>query len=334
MADKEYFKQLEAQRRAFEAQFGVLEDMGYEDKTKQALDDSSISDVDEVSNPSDVSSSFYHDSDAESSLCEEEQETVALPAVKTRQPRVIKFNAPKDDYVLPSKEEQRLLKKGLIPSVQALKAKTLLSGKKSKSNPTADADEEAIEKENLHNDIELQRFLKESHLLSALGSAGSSSSGAELTLQTMDNIEYRDDQLHGKARSRTIEMRLREVAKTNGKGQKLEKVPMNVRKGMINKHVERIQKHEQEARDAGIVLSKVKKGQFRNIEATYKKRIEDRIGTSIKSKDRARENARHRERGFKIHSVGKSTRNGLVISQRDIAKVTGSNTRNPRGRRR
>ena len=86
-------------------------------------------------------------------------------------------------------------------------------------------------------------------------------------------------------------------------------------------HLKRIKKYEQEAAEGGIVLSKVKKGQFRKIESTYKKDIERRIGGSIKTRDK--EKATKRERGLKISSVGRSTRNGLIVSKRDIARISG-----------
>nr|4QMF_A Chain A, Protein FAF1 [Saccharomyces cerevisiae S288C]4QMF_C Chain C, Protein FAF1 [Saccharomyces cerevisiae S288C] len=47
------------------------------------------------------------------------------------------------------------------------------------------------EAENLQNDLELQQFLRESHLLSA----------------------FNDDQVIGKARSRTLEMRLNRLSR-------------------------------------------------------------------------------------------------------------------------
>ncbi|CAI4928036.1 CGH_3_HP_G0030770.mRNA.1.CDS.1 [Saccharomyces cerevisiae] len=139
-----------------------------------------------------------------------------------------------------------------------------------------------------------------------------------------DGIVYQDDQVIGKARSCTLEMRLNRLSRVNGhqdKINKLEKVPMHIRRGMIDKHVKRIKKYEQEAAEGGIVLSKVKKGQFRKIESTYKKDIERRIGEALRPG--IKKKLPKRERGLKISSVGRSTRNGLIVSKRDIARISG-----------
>lgn len=323
--DAEYLKMLELQRQAFEAQFGSLESMGYEDKTKEG-DDSESSDVDSFSGGSDLSDkegSDESEQDEEQFRGFDEEDDVEDKSVSKsadiRQPKVIKFSGANDTYVPPSKKEQKLLRSGKTLN----KNRKLLESEGTETKPGDDEGED-MEMENLQNDIELQRFLKESHLLSAFNSA---TSGASLTLDGLKDttVSYQDDEVMGKARARTLEMRLQNISKVNGDGRKiskLEKVPMHVRKGMIDKHVKRIKKYEEEAADAGIVLSKVKSGNFRKIESTYVKDIERRIGSSIKSKDL--EKSKKRTRGLKVQSVGRSTRNGLVISSEDIARINGS----------
>ncbi|GME89846.1 unnamed protein product [Ambrosiozyma monospora] len=103
---------------------------------------------------------------------------------------------------------------------------------------------------------------------------------------------------------------------SNGGLSKLENMPMNVRKGMIKHKMERIAKYEKEAKEAGIVLAKTKKGEFRNIEDRGVTSFTDRIGTGLKK------NRKIRDRGLKITSVGRSTRNGLIISKDEAAKMT------------
>lgn len=273
-------KLLEAQRRAFERQFGSLESMGFDDKTKES---------NEVE--SEIESEVSSESEIESEIEIEEPQP---------QPRVIKFNGPSDEYVPISQKEQKMLRSG----------KPLRKAKE--TNPTVEEPEdEDLERENMKNDIELQRFLKESNLLSALDT---------------------DDSATGKARSRTMEMRLRELSATNGsetKLNKLEKMPIQMRKGMVDKHLQRIKKHETEAREGGIVLSRVKRGQFRKIDKTYRNDIERRIGTNIKKKESVV--GKRRQRGLKIQSVGKSTRNGLVIAKHEIARINGSGSGNRNG---
>ncbi|AET39439.1 Faf1p Ecym_4384 [Eremothecium cymbalariae DBVPG len=309
----QYLKQLEAQRNAFEAQFGSLEDMGFQDKTKKTV----------IQNDGDGQSDTGSDSDSTETETETETETDSnappepAPPAQPAQPKIITFSGPADNYIPPSKHQQRLLRSGKAPSINQLQELP--------SENDADDDSSFAERQNLKNDIELQTFLKESHLLSALSSSNSNSSGAELTLQTINSNDF-----HGKIRSRTLERRLQSLSAVNGKAQSLEKVPINIRRGMLQKHQTRIRQHEQLARDAGIILPNVKKGQFRKIDATHKKDIERRIGSSIKSADRRRFKAKKRDKGLRINSIGQSTRNGLVISKSEIARITAAPGKDPK----
>ncbi|CCF59330.1 hypothetical protein KAFR_0G02980 [Kazachstania africana CBS 2517] len=347
--DEGYLNALELQRKAFESQFGSLESMGFEDKTKNVQNtseqeshdasegrDSSAAD----SNENDINSDAGDEHTGMSSAEEEEEEEEVKDKVKAHQPKVIKFSGPGDTYIEPSKKEQKMIRCG--QTLGKIARRIARNEAKNKKNEKEDENEEA---ENLKNDVELQQFLKESHLLSAFsnGSRDDNASDAGISLDSIkdgadDSIVYQDDQIMGKARLRTLEMRLKNLSKANGhekKINKLEKVPMNVRKGMVDKHVQRIKNFEQDAKDGGIILSKVKKGQFRKIESTYKKDIERRIGESVKSKDKKR-NAK-RERGLKINTIGRSTRNGLVISKDEIKRTSGSasdNIRKKGGKRR
>lgn len=294
MVDEEYAKQLEQQRKAFEAQFGSLESMGFEDKTKKYIERESGSDNDndEQSDNDDQQESdesfegfSHHEDDASSSEDISGKEASAFTPGR-RAPKVIKFQDPSGTYQPPSKQQQRQLRSG----------KPLREFVQRPEEPS-DSDSDT-ESQNLRKDVELQQFLQESHLLGGVDS-------------------YND--VHGKARRRALEMHLTNLSSAGGGSPKLEKVPMQVRKGMVSKHLQRIQKHEHEAADAGIILSKTKKGQFRKLERTYKNDIERRIGTSIKSKDRQWK--AHRQRGLKVQTVGRSTRNGLVLSKEEIERI-------------
>lgn len=91
-----------------------------------------------------------------------------------------------------------------------------------------------------------------------------------------------------------------------------------MRRGMIKSHEKKVARYEEEAKNAGIVLSKVKKGEFRNInQGKGVSPITDRIGLGKKNRSTAR------DKGLTIQSIGKSTRNGLIISQKDLAKING-----------
>ncbi|SCU97731.1 LADA_0H07932g1_1 [Lachancea dasiensis] len=338
MSDGDYAEQLRLQRQAFEAQFGSLESMGFEDKTKaeqqqneELSEDTSLASEDSGGESDGASCSDSNENESFEGFSDHDFQTQDKSNTTQRQPKVIKFDGSSDVYVAPSKKEQKIIRSGRAPGKTLLDAKLEEDLIKASENDTGDVTNDG-EKENLQKDLELQRFLKESHLLSAFGN--NSPSGADLTLQTMDNVEYKDDQLFGKARSRTLEMRLKNLASVNGKAEKLEKVPMNIRRGMTDKHIKRIKKHEHEAREGGIVLSKVKKGEYRKIDATYRKDIERRIGHKNASNEAQRR--AKRQKGLKVHSVGRSTRNGLIISPDEIKRINGApgKVQKGKGRRR
>ena len=200
MSDAEYAKQLEIQRRAFEAQFGSLESMGFEDKSKQVLEEEESSQDEEEQDKeedgaSDSGNENQEKSEGEESESFEDFSEDEMQPKKTpqRQPKVIKFGGSTDTYIPPSKKEQKLLRSGKAPKQTLVDLKAMQEAiEESKGKTQGDAGET----ENLENDLELQRFLKESHLLSAFGSGPS---GADLTLETMDNVEYKDDVVLGKA---------------------------------------------------------------------------------------------------------------------------------------
>jgi len=327
MSDQEeYLRQLEIQRKNFEAQFGSIEELGYEDKTKVSDTESLSSDDDEDDEEDDFDSDDGNDlvmggndSDDGDSEDYEEEEFIGFddkPKSTEPQPTVIKFKDTTRSYEPPNKEQRKLLKSGKAPSLLKEQQKREQQEQEQMGKPKTKEDSE-----NLQNDLELQRFLEESHILSNFQSQHS---GADLTLQTIDH-----ENPIGNARKHTLKNRLKNLSSTNGVSKtKLDKMPMSMRKGMIQNQLKKISKFEQDAKDGGIVLSKVKKGEFRNIGGSIS--INDRIGSSMKTK-----NSKHRQRGLKVHSVGKSTKNGLVISQATIDRIngTGAKGRGKKGRR-
>lgn len=321
MSDTEYAKTLELQRRAFEEQFGSLEAMGFEDKTKDIVTEEE-KEEDHVSDESDEIAESDEIEESDETEESEEYEEIK-PKITQKQPKVIRFKGPTDIYVPPSKEEQKFLKSGR-PFPKMHDPQQVEKTNQPPPNDEHDDDDD-LEQENIKNDIELQRFLKESHLLSAFDSNSANA-----------NASLADNTIMGKARSRTLEMRLKGLSSINGNEQrlqKLEKMPIQIRKGMIDKHLTKIAKYEQDAKEGGIILSNVKRGQFRKIEKTYKNDIERRIGTTIKKKQATI--SKKRQRGLKVHSIGRSTRNGLVISKNEIDRInnTGGGGDNNRKRK-
>lgn len=315
--DDEYMKLMEIQRRNFESQFGSLQDMGFKDKSKRAkgrkssdssdeVDEVSENDSDDSENDSDDSKNGFDSeeedisislSDSDASEAESEPEQAAPKVVKLTD----SFNQPPRTI---SKADKKLLRSGRAPTLREIETKEKELSKLSAKQSAKAAKEDS---ENLENDVKLQRLLQESHILASQLEY----SGADLTLQTID---YEDPT--GKARKKALDSRMRTISALNsatgGLPKKLEKMPMKMRKGMIKTHEQRVKRYEEEAKNAGIVLSKVKKGQLRDLGKSSN--LIEKLGTGSKTKA-------NRQRGLKIHSIGKSTRNGLVIAQADIDRI-------------
>lgn len=309
MSDDEYMKALEVQRRNFEAQFGNLEDMGFKDKTKTE-EKQHLEDEDEESEQSDAFHGFSGESGSESEESSQgDSESESEPEVESEDeaPKVVRLNQTYTPVQV-SKADKKLLRGGRAPTLREMEAKEVELSKLTKNQRAQAAKEDD---ENLENDLKLQRLLSESHILAH----NMEYSGADLTLQTLDY-----EAPVGNARRRILDQRIRQAAATNsatkGLPKTLEKMPMHMRKGMIGARERRVADYEQEARDAGIVLSRVKKGELRNLEIGRGATVaSDRLGVGKKQTKRVR------DRGLKIHSVGKSTRNGLRISKEEIDRV-------------
>lgn len=321
MSDDEYLKTLDVQRRNFEAQFGSLETMGFEDKSKvtkvnvdDGLSDEEGQDEDEYNfngfESNDESESEQNDGidSSEDFVSDDEEETRVVPKVVKINDHHSANNAP-----IISKADRKLLRSGRAPTLAEIAKKEQEIQKNSKKVQQAVKEDD----DNLENDLKLQRLLQESHILTNKVEY----SGADVTLQTLDF-----EAPTGNARRRTLDSRLRNVSSVNsstkGLPKTLEKMPMSMRKGMIANRERQIAKYEEEAKDAGIVLSKVKKGELRDIKQGKGSTVaSDRLGTGKKAPKRIR------DRGLKIQSVGKSTRNGLIISQQEIEKINNQGRR-------
>ncbi|KAI5964965.1 FAF1 [Candida margitis] len=316
--DAEYLRTLEIQRRNFEAQFGSIGDLGFEDKLDEVDAEDDLSSDTETSDNEDVDFDGFS-SESEDSTSDSDNAEVS-DIDEPPKPRVVKLNTPTSDIppVVASKNERKLLKAGRAATLSELEAVNKRASKQTLKQANKTAKEES---ENLENDLKLQRLLKESHILA--NNVDPQFSGADLTLKTID---FEDPT--GKSRKRVLSSRINELTTTNKtKEKRLESMPMNMRKGMIAKRDARVAKYEKEAKDAGIVLSKLKKGQVRDLNAGRgSTSSNDRLGSGKQNK------VQKRERGLKINGVGRSTRNGLVISQNDIDRINNQGKRHGKKR--
>lgn len=331
----EYMKALEVQRRNFEKQFGSISALGYKDQLKQTSDAESDSDSSEsdalrrlkthahsedsgdsgLDSGSDIADFGGFDSDeSEDSDDLEDSSDASSSDSEAEQPKVVKLT--QDHTPLPtSKKDTKLVRSGRAPTIRELEQKQQKLAKLTRKQQLAAQKEDS---ENLENDLKLQRLLNESHILAH----NIESSGADLTLQTLDY-----EAPIGNSRRRILDQRIREAAALNSlpSARKLEKMPMNMRKRLVKNRENAVKLHEQEAREAGIVLSKVRRGQLRDLHLGKGATLaSDRLGTGTKAK------AKMRDRGLKIQSVGKSTRNGLRISASEIDRVSNTGKRRKR----
>lgn len=323
MVDDDYARQLEIQRANFEAQFGSLEDMGFVDSSRQPQQKKlstteTEENVTEFGGFSDTSQSGDRNSDLEDSL-DAPENAVDLSDDEFDEPspapKVIKVSANHTAGPAFSKADAKLLRLGRAPTLAEIERKAQQVSAQTKHLQAQASKEDS---EHMENDLKLQRLLSESHILASKLDY----SGADVTLQTLD---YEDPT--GKARRRVLDSRIRSAAalnsKTGGLPHRLEKMPMDMRKGMVKTRDERISRYEQEARDAGIVLAKVKPGEIRNLNAGRgSTQASDRIGNGVRVQKKVR------DKGLRINGVGRSTRNGLVIAQKDIDRINRTGFKN------
>lgn len=320
MSDDEYMRAMEIQRANFEAQFGSLETMGFKDRSRKVRDEVKPAvdiedDIEEFDSDDDVIQMSDAEEDAHSEDSEDsEEEDVVLSEESDSDsgPKVISLTTSfTPSQKITSKQEKNLLKNGRAPTLKEISAKELELLKLTKHQRTQNKEEED---DNLDNDLKLQRLLQESHILSHLLEY----SGADVTMQT---INYEDPT--GKARKRALDLRIRAASavnsNTNGLPKRLEKMPMGMRKGMIKAREGKIAKYEKDAKDAGIILSKVRKGELRDMSFGKGSTLSlDRLGVGKKQV------IKMRDRGLQVHGVGRSTRNGIVIPQADIDRINKS----------
>lgn len=254
---------LEIQRRNFERQFGSLSELGFEDKTVRAGRTAGRKAESETSDSIEASEASEASEVSEASEDEASEE-------ERHQPQVIKFSDPTREVAPLTKQERYFLK----------------TGKQKVFNPIVkDGDDD-----NIHNDLELQRFLDESHILA---SYNSEASGADLTLETMT---------FGDSKKKILNSRLQSLSAVNGSTRKLEKMSMAMRTGMVKAEKHRKAKAIQDAKDNGIILSK----EFG--------KVSDRLVSKKKVN-------KQKHKALKINSIGKDTKNGLVISRFDINRI-------------
>lgn len=307
---------LEIQRRNFEAQFGCLEDLGFKDNSVSASLDEDEVESDEEEDVFKGFSESEEEEEEENSDQEYESESeseAGLSFDEDEGPVVVKFSESGLSKV--ETKKKRVNRKGKILSLETIDIKEKLNELDAESEILAGLSSKE-DMENMKKDIELQRLLSESHILA--GHSGSS--GVDVTLRTINEEPI------GNSRAKAYTQRLRGVSGLAAENRKLEKMPMSMRKGMVRKEIKRVAKYEEEAKNSGTILAKRSKYELRDLNMGRPSKVgfkTDLIGKSTIGKKQLREKEGHRKKGLRINSVGRSTRNGLIISQQEMEGITG-----------
>lgn len=226
-------------QRAFEKKFKPLEGSEKPAREKKPVvedlsedDDEDDSDEDEDDEDSESGSDNEDDSDAFSGFSEPEETAPAKPQIEIIEDRTFRRANPA--------EEKRLKKQFMSAKIPSTPQYPIPQKSKTASATDGKETKDEDEKDNLQNDLALQRLLKESHLLDAntFSATGNASSAPE-----------------GAARLKALDMRIRDLG---GKKSHLEqdRMPIAFRKGMVAKASEREGKRRTEAKENGIILER------------------------------------------------------------------------------
>lgn len=303
-AEKEYQRKM---KLAFEAQFGQVEGPQEEEEEEEEEEDSDSDsgsddnndDFDDNEDLVELSKTYVErpsddeDMDTDSEDEQEEEVEQAVEKKKEEGPVVVRFTGSDRstrDFNEKAEKKRFMSKKTPLSEVQKEEKEKLLSETQRRVPKTKEEEEE--EKEDLQNDVALQRLINESSILHSQA-AMSNYSGAD--------ISFLDDGPIGKARLKTLSSRIESLG---GKHIPLQKnMPMLTRKMVNSKFQNKVKAEQQHAQEAGIILAKT--APVDNRFAIRKKKV-------VK-----------RDRGLKINAVGKTTAGGIKLSKHEIRKFGG-----------
>ncbi|POS78478.1 hypothetical protein DHEL01_v203114 [Diaporthe helianthi] len=150
----------------------------------------------------------------------------------------------------------------------------------------------------LANDLELQRLISESHILSATNPFNTATSGA-----TAPNKAFSE----GRTRALTTDLRLQRLGSAGSIFNSQKKMPMNVRKGILGAKAAREEKRRREAKENGIILERERP---------------DGAGPGAKGRNKAtRKQGRGSELPVDMPGMGRMKGGELRLSKRDVRAV-------------
>ncbi|ROW14392.1 hypothetical protein VPNG_03971 [Cytospora leucostoma] len=185
----------------------------------------------------------------------------------------------------------------LSEAEQAKAAKKALAASGGKKDPKDDADAQNEDsKALLANDLELQRLISESHILSASNPFNTTTSGAA-------RLPFAE----GRTRALTTDMRVRALG-SKGSIFTQQKMPMGMRKGIAGARAAREERRRREARENGIILERP---------------AEDAAGAGGKGGKKGKKKATFGRRDLPVDMPGMGRMKGgeLRLSKRDVRAV-------------
>lgn len=235
---------------------------------------------------------------------EEEQEEDEGPVVVKFDDSNKSYSGATSQTESTSRREKRLFMSSKAPA--AIEARET-SQVKSTGDDDEDEEDKILTQEDMKNDLELQRLLRESHLLSEARELGHLSgydvanayvSDTKIGLSGFSEETHNSKgkgALFGDVRLKTMEMRMDLI----GMKRKQAK-PLNMKVLQQQAKERKLDRRRQidEARESGVVLA-----------------------TSILRKQE-KGKKRDRNTGLKFEQMGKQTKHGILLSKRDIAKIS------------
>lgn len=261
-------------RKAFEAKFKPLPESTHGVSRRSTQSDEDIEDLDNSSEHGDDNSSW-----SGFSVAEEEEDKPIIQEVE-----VISHTTSAAPFDRASKAEHKAFMTSKPPTIPK------------KSTKSTEADESSDdEASNIKHDKDLQRLLRESHLLSSTTS--SAASGSKTLSKALT--------ANGAARHAALDLSMRSLgAKNSTNFQK--NMPMSHRKGIAAKKLATEEKRRREAKDTGVVLEKVA---------------------------RLKSNSVKRDRGAGAPAIGRFEGGTLHLSRKDVRSIRDDGDGPPRRER-
>lgn len=147
----------------------------------------------------------------------------------------------------------------------------------------------------LASDLELQRLISESHILSATNPFNAASSGAHAPSKAFSE---------GRTRALTTDLRLRKLGSSSSIF-KQQKMPMAMRKGIAGAKASREEKRRREAKENGIILERERPDE----------------GASGKKARRKQQGSRRSDLPVDMPGMGRMKGGELRLSKRDVRAV-------------